>query len=59
MTTSATARKGKSLPNEQAEEKEHRVEDRREKYNKGYIYISIAGWICRREKERRNPCQSK
>ncbi len=58
MTTSATPRKGTSLPDEQAEGKNHRVKDRRQKYNKGYTYISIVGWICRREKVRRDPRQS-
>jgi hypothetical protein len=58
MTTSATPRKGKSLPDEQAEDKNHRVKDRRQRDSKGYTYISIVGWICRREKKRRNPSQS-
>jgi hypothetical protein len=58
MTTSATPREGKSLPDEQAEVKDHREKDRRQEYSKGYMYISIVGWICRREKERRNPRQS-
>ncbi len=54
MTTSATPREGKSLPDEQAEDKNRKVKDRRQKYNEGYTYISIVGWICRREKKRRN-----
>lgn len=58
MTTSATPQKSKSLPDEQVKGKNHRVKDRRQKYNKGYMYISIVGWICRREKLRRNPRQS-
>ena len=58
MTTSAAPRKGKSLPDEKAEEKIRRVKDRRQEYSEGYMYISIVGWICRREKRRRNPRQS-
>ena len=50
MTTSAS----KSLPDEQTEDKDRIVKDRRQKHNEGYTYISIVGWICRREKKRRN-----
>ena len=58
MTTSAAPREGKSLPDEKAEDKNHREKDRRQKYSEGYVYISIVGWVCRREKRRRNPRQS-
>lgn len=58
MTTSATPRQSKSLPDEKAEDKNRRVKDRRQEDSKGYMYITMVGWICRREKKRRNPGQS-
>ena len=58
MTTSATPREGKPLPDEKAEDKNCREKDRRQKYSEGYVYLSIVGWICRREKTRRNPRKS-
>ncbi len=57
MTNSATPRKSKSLPDEKPKDKNSRVKDRRE-HNEGYMYISVVGWICRREKKRRNTHQS-
>ena len=32
---------------------EHRLSERREKESSGFTYISTVGWICRREKSRR------
>ncbi len=58
MTTSATPQEGRPLPDQQDEGKNRRVKDRRQKHNEGYTYISIVGWICRREKKRRNISQS-
>jgi hypothetical protein len=58
MKTPDAPREDKSLPDEKAEDKNRRVKDRRQAYNEGYMYISIVGWICRREKRRRNPRQS-
>ena len=55
MTMSANSRKGKSLPNVQAEDKNRRVKDRRQKNKEGYTYVSIVGWICRREKKTLKP----
>jgi hypothetical protein len=33
--------------------KEYRIRERREKDCRGFIYVSIVGWICRRENVRR------
>lgn len=54
MTTSATPRKGKLLPNQKTKDKNRRLKDRRHDHSEGYMYISVVGWICRREKNRRN-----
>jgi hypothetical protein len=32
---------------------DQRKEDRRQEANEGFCYISTAGWICRRERNRR------
>lgn len=31
-----------------------RSRERRQKFCEGYIYVSTVGWVCRREKERRD-----
>lgn len=56
MTTAP--QKGKASPHKKAEDKNRRVDDRREDDSKGYLYISMVGWICRREKKRRHSSQS-
>jgi len=40
-----------SKPNDDAEIR--RMQDRRKKASPGFAYISMVGWICRREKSRR------
>ena len=32
---------------------DHRVKERRQEESEGYTYISMVGWICRRERFRR------
>jgi hypothetical protein len=31
---------------------DRRAKDRRKNHSRGYTYISIVGWMCRREKKR-------
>lgn len=43
----------KSTPESQVTKEERRAEERRRKKSDGYMYISTVGWICRRERCRR------
>lgn len=57
MTMSAGPQEGKSSSDQKAKDKKRRVKDRRKVDSNGYMYVSVVGWICRREKLRRHPRQ--
>lgn len=42
-----------SPPKSRSNGDNRRHEERRKKYGKGYIYLSMVGWYCRRERNRR------
>ena len=59
MTMSAGPQEGKSSSDQKkAKDKRRRGKDRRKEDSNGYMYVSVVGWICRREKLRRHPRQS-
>lgn len=53
MITPGTPQEENSRVDEKKEEKDRRTQDRRKKESEGFIYLSIVGWVCRREKNRR------
>ncbi len=40
------------------DQKDHRLEERRKEPCEGYTYITMVGWVCRREKNRRDKDKS-
>ncbi len=53
MTTNDTQRGKKSRANNHTDTRDRRGIERRQHESKGFIYMSVVGWVCRRDKERR------